>query len=162
MRTTCWIATIAGLLCSWQMAVGATAAESVTVEDVYVRAVPPGLPNSAAFMVLVNPEGVTHAVIAAASPAASVVELHTHTLEQGMMQMRRIDSLIVEANGKTVLQPGGLHIMLINLQQALILGESVELTLTFEDGSSKRVAAPVRKVMTEMQPTHGGMHSPMH
>lgn len=132
------------------------AAESVVVESPYVRAVPPGQPNSAAFMTLMNHSDVEHAVVAAESPVANVVELHTHTEEKGMMKMRRIDKISVPGKNKAVLQPGGLHIMLIGLKQELIPGEKVSLILKFEDGSRKEIEAPVNKVMAPGN-MNGGM-----
>lgn len=132
------------------------AADSLEVESPYVRAVPPGQPNSAAFMTLMNHSDIEHAVVAAESPVANVVELHTHTEEKGMMKMRRIDKISVPGKNKTVLQPGGLHIMLIGLKQELVPGEKVSLTLKFEDGSHKKIEAPVNKVMVPGN-MNGGM-----
>jgi copper(I)-binding protein len=49
--------------------------------------------------------------------------------------------------------------MLIGLKQELKEGDNVPITLTFEDGSSKKVEAPVRKIQTEMkmEMKHEGM-----
>ena len=65
--------------------------------------------------------------------------------------MRRIDKIDVPANGETVLKPGGLHVMLIGLKQDLKVGQIVPVTLTFEDGSKKKIEAPVRKIMMKMK-----------
>ncbi len=127
-----------------------SAADQVDVSGAYVRAVPPGQPNSAAFMLLSNTGSVDHAVVAASSPAAKVVELHTHTMENGVMRMRKIPRMDIAAGGKTALKPGGLHIMLIGLTQPLHEGAKVALTLKFEDGSSKQIEAPVRAIMDNM------------
>jgi copper(I)-binding protein len=91
--------------------------------------VPPGQPNSAAFMVLVNSSDVAHQVVSASSPVANTVELHTHTNNNGVMEMRQISQIDVPAQGKAELAPGGLHIMLIELRQELKVGESVAVTL---------------------------------
>ena len=130
------------------------AAGSVSVTDPYVRAVPPGQKSSAAFMKLRNASDVEHAVVSADSAAAEIVELHTHVKEGGMMKMRQIETITVPAGSETVLKPGGLHVMLINLKQVLKAGDSVSVTLVFEDGSKKEVRAPVRKIRTRMQHKH--------
>ena len=128
--------------------IAATAAsDSVTVIDPYVRAVPPGQTVSAAFMQFENTSGTMIAVVNASSPVSQVVELHTHTHENGMMKMRRVEKIDIPANGKTVLKPGGLHIMLIDLHEPLKLDQKVPVTLEFKDGSSKTIEAPVRKIM---------------
>ena len=77
------------LLTAFGSAVAGNAAEEVVVSDAYARAVPPGQPNSASFMTLTSKSDKDHALVEASSPAAEVVELHTHTMKDGMMQMRR-------------------------------------------------------------------------
>ena len=123
------------------------ASESITVIDPYARAVPPGQTVSAAFMQLENASGTMHSIVNATSPVSKAVELHTHVNEKGMMKMRRVEKIEIPANGKTVLQPGGLHIMLIDLHDKLKLDQKVPVTLEFEDGSSQKIEAPVRKIM---------------
>jgi len=103
----------------------ATAAESITVIDPYVRAVPPGQTVSAAFMQLKNSADKQHAIVNVKSSISKVVELHTHTHENGMMMMRQVEKIAIPANGETMLQPGGLHIMLIGLHNALELDQKI-------------------------------------
>jgi copper(I)-binding protein len=124
----------------------ALAADSVTVSDVYARAVPPGQPNSAVFMVLRNDGAEDRALVSAASPVSEVVELHTHLMEEGMMKMRQIDRIELPAGEGVRLKPGGLHVMLIGLRQQLQPGDEVAVTLTLDDGSELPLTAPVRKV----------------
>ena len=124
----------------------ATAADSVTVENAYARAVPPGQPNSAAFLTLVNTSDTDHSLKAAASPVAATVELHTHTNNNGVMEMRQVPQIDVPAKGRTELKPGGFHIMLIGLKQDMKAGEKAALTLTFEDGSTTTVDAPIQDI----------------
>ncbi len=123
------------------------AGNGVNIIDPYVRSVPPGQTVSAAFLQLKNTTSEVRTVINATSPVSKVVELHSHVHEEGMMKMRRIDSIAIPANGMTVLKPGGLHIMLIGLHKPLKLDQKVSLTLEFKDGSSQTVEAPVRKIM---------------
>jgi periplasmic copper chaperone A len=119
---------------------------AIGVSDPYARAVPPGQPNSGVFMTLTNDSTKPHALVSATSPAAKTVELHTHVQENGMMRMRRIERIEIPAGGRTVLAPGGLHVMLIGLTQDLKPGANVDLSLTFDDGSEIRVEAPVRQI----------------
>jgi copper(I)-binding protein len=135
-----------------QLALAAeSVADAIMVDDPYVRAVPPGQPNSASFMVLHNMSKKGSALTGASSSVAEVVELHTHTLEEGMMRMRKVEKIDLPAGEVVKLQPGGLHVMLIGLKQKLVPDEKVSLTLTFEDGSSLRVDAPVRKLQMHMK-----------
>ncbi|MEW8505842.1 MAG: copper chaperone PCu(A)C [Candidatus Thiodiazotropha sp.] len=134
-----------------QPAAAGSLADGIMVADPYVRAVPPGQPNSASFMVLHNKGVKGGALTAADSPVAEVVELHTHTMEEGMMRMRKVEKIDLPAGEMIKLQPGGLHVMLIGLKQQLVPDEKVPLTLMFEDGSSVQVDAPVRKLQMKMK-----------
>ncbi len=134
------------LLLTAQVSADSVAGDVVRVVDPYIRAVPPGQKISASFLQLENSSDQPHTVVTASSPAAEVVELHSHIHENGMMKMRRVMKITIPAKGKTVLQPGGLHIMLINLKENLKLNQKVSLTLEFADGSKKTITAPVRKI----------------
>jgi copper(I)-binding protein len=140
---------------STQLLAAENAADSVFVMDPYVRAVPPGQPNSAAFMKLQNSSANDHAIVSAESPASEIVELHTHIEEGGMMKMRQIEKIDIPAQGETVLKPGGLHVMLIGLNDELEEGDDVSLTLVFADGSRKQIQAPVRKIAMQMHKHQG-------
>lgn len=122
-------------------------ASDISIIDPYVRAVPPGQTVSAAFLQIENNSDKPRFLVNAASPVSRVVELHSHVHEDGMMKMRRVDAIEIPANGKTVLEPGGLHIMLIDLHDTLKLDQKVAITLEFKDGSSQTIEAPVRKIM---------------
>lgn len=128
----------------------ADSAKDIVIKEPYVRAVPPGQPNSAAFMKLGNSTSTNHAIVGAKSDAAQIVELHTHVHEGGMMKMRQVDAIEIPAQGETELKPGGLHVMLIGLQRDLVPGESVTITLDFADGSSSQIQAPVKKLQMQM------------
>ncbi|MDX1296597.1 MAG: copper chaperone PCu(A)C [Sulfurimonadaceae bacterium] len=125
-------------------------ASSITVTDEYVREVPPNMPNSAAFMTIMNSSDKAIDLVEAKSNASKVVELHEHVNVEGMMQMRQIPKITVPANGSTQLQPGGLHVMLIGLNQKLKAGELVQLTLSFSNGETITLDAPVKKVAAGM------------
>lgn len=126
------------------------AADQVTVVDPYVRAVPPVVTTSAAFMQLRSSAGEERFLVAASTPVAGAVELHMHLMDQGVMRMRRIPHIHLPPGAPVMLQPGGLHIMLFDLKAQLKPGEEVPITLTFDDGSHKTVTAEVRSVESMM------------
>jgi copper(I)-binding protein len=128
-------------------ALAGKASDTVSASDPYVRHVPPGMDKTGAYVLLRNGDKTDHALVAAASPAANAVELHTVIDEGGMKKMVRVPKMDVKAGGETKLQPGGLHIMLIGLKEPLKEGASVPITLKFEDGSEVALKAPVRPVM---------------
>ncbi len=62
----------------------------------------------------------------------------------GMMEMRQVDQIELPAGETVNLEPGGMHIMLLELPAPLEEGTTVELTLTFETGDPQTVEAEVR------------------
>ena len=142
-------------LCAALPVVAGNAADEVVIDAPYVRAVPAMMQNSAMFLTLKNVGTVDHAVVAATSTAAEHVELHTHVMDGEVMRMRQIEKIDVKAGQTTVLEPGGLHVMLLGLKQPLEAGVVVRVDLTFDDGSTESVDAPVKDV----QGRHGMNHS---
>ena len=130
-------------------------ASDISVMHPHVRAVPEGQPNSAAFMVLKNNTAQDRSLINARSNISKAVELHTHKKEGGMMRMRRIDKIDIKENSKTVLKPGGLHIMFIGLKHQLNKGDKVELELIFDNEETLKLLVPVKVVK-------GMMHKKKH
>ena len=131
----------AGLMVSLGALAGA--ADSVTVQDPYIRLAPPNAPATGAFMVIRNGGDKDVKVVKASNPASKVTELHTHLNEGGVMKMRPVPAIDIKAKGEAVLKPGGLHVMLIDLKSPMKEGDVVPITLGFEDGSSKQVDAKV-------------------
>ena len=128
---------------------------ALRIADPYVRLVPPNAPASAAFMVISNSGSAPRQLLKAQSPVAKTVELHNHVNENGVMKMRPVTHIVVPAHGKAELKPGSYHVMLIDLKAPLKEGEAVPLTLSFDDGSTQRVDAPVRKPHDGAPTGHG-------
>ena len=140
----------AGLLFSATVLAGA--ADQVTVANPYVRLAPPNAPATAAFMVLKNNGSKDVKVLKADNLATRVSELHTHLNEGGVMKMRQVPAIEIKAGSEALLQPGGLHIMMIDLKAPMKEGDVVPITLTFDDGSSKRVDAKVTRAAPVAMP----------
>lgn len=140
----------AGLMFSAGVLAGA--ADNITVQDPYVRLAPPNAPATGAFMVIKNTGDKDVKVLKADNPASRVTELHTHLNENGVMKMRPVAAIEVKAKGQAVLQPGGLHVMMIDLKAPMKEGDVVPITLSFDDGSSKQVDAKVVRPMAAGMP----------
>ena len=126
----------------------------VQVADPYVRVLPPGSPNTAAFMQLTNDGSADLAVVAVETSIAARAELHTHQLVDGVAQMRQVDQIALPAGQTISLQPGGLHIMLLDLKAPLKADEPVALTLVLSDGSRQPVTAIARELVASTSHHH--------
>ncbi len=136
---------------------GATAP---TVTGAWVRAASAG-GNSAAYMVI-STGASGDALVSASIPEglAGEVQLHETTTggsdgmdgidgmdgggSSGMMSMRRVPEIPVPADGSVALEPGGYHVMILDLKQDLTAGQTVPVTLTFSSGATTTVDAEVR------------------
>lgn len=124
--------------------VSAMACGALVVRDPYVRLPPPKAMTAGGFMALANNGAKAVRLVSVASPLAEVSELHTHVEDQGVMRMRAVESIRVDAGATVELAPGGLHVMLINLKRPLQEGDSVPITLACDNGSSSEIKAVVR------------------
>ncbi|MEZ4728063.1 MAG: copper chaperone PCu(A)C [Caldilineaceae bacterium] len=101
--------------------------------------------NSAVYMTIRNPGNQADRLIKAESDAATVVELHNVANNNGVMSMFPVEEVAVPAQGEAVLKPGSYHVMLIGLTRDLTVGDTVTVTLTFEQAGATTVAAEVRE-----------------
>ncbi len=116
----------------------------IKVEDAWAR--PPATEggNGAIYFRLVN-EGSAADTLLGVSSSLVTAELHeTVEKENGVMGMEPVESVEIPAGGDLVLEPGGMHVMLIGLEQSLAAGDSVPLTLQFELAGALRLEVPVR------------------
>lgn len=97
----------------------------------------------AGFMTLRN-TGPADRLVAVRADIAGRIELHTLIREEGIMRMRPVVAIDLPAHGTVTLQPGGLHLMLIDLKQALSVGETVPVTLVFEKAGEVRTQLAVQ------------------
>ena len=144
------------------LGVSATAAlaADVEVKDAWVRGTVAGQQATGAFMEISSKSGAT--IVGAVSPAAAITEIHEMKMAGGVMQMRPIPRLELPAGKPVRLGPGGYHVMLIDLKQALKKGDMVPLTLQVE-GSDKKieavtVKAEVRDLTAATSPTGEHKH----
>lgn len=120
----------------------AGAAEPVTVKDAWVRMPAPGQTVAGAYMTLSARS--KSALVSVASPVAARGELHSMTMESGVMKMRGVERIDVAAGRTVTLEPGGLHVMLVDLKRQLKPGEKVPLTLTVQRADSSLAAFTVQ------------------
>ncbi len=124
-------------------AVPAIAAD-IMIEDAYARSASPAAKTGAAFMQIVN-HGEEDRLIGVASPAADLVQLHTHVESgDGVMQMKHVEEgLELPAHGTLSMARGGKHVMLMGLTAPLMQGETVPVTLIFEKAGEMTVDVTV-------------------
>ncbi|GMV02639.1 MAG: copper chaperone PCu(A)C [Burkholderiaceae bacterium] len=132
-----------------------TAFAQVTVSDPWVRATVAAQKASGAFMTLTATRDTR--LVAARSPVAGVVEIHTMALENNVMRMRAIDALALPAGKAVKLESGGYHLMLMQLKGPLTAGETVSLELVFEHSDQSRETVRINAEVRALTSGHGTM-----
>jgi hypothetical protein len=132
---------------------------TIEIEGAWARTSPTMATAGAAYMTVTN-AGDTGDSLRGASVDPSVagsVELHQTVAESGdesmttttgmaggTMTMVPVDEIIVSGGETVALEPGGYHLMLLDLVEPLEVGATIELTLTFERAGEIEVTADVR------------------
>lgn len=102
-------------------------------------------PNTAFYMDLTS-EGESDVLLSAASDACGMVQVHETQMVDDQMSMSEVPGGIPLPEGETVaLEPGGYHIMCMQVPEPITIGESVDLELTFETAGSVSVSAEIRE-----------------
>jgi periplasmic copper chaperone A len=139
----------------------AVAYAQVEVKDAWVRTAVPGQSGTGAFMSITAKDGAK--LVGASSPVAGVTEVHEMKMENDVMRMRAVPALDLPAGQTVQLKPGGYHVMLMELKQALPKGSTVPLTLTLRDtkGQESKVELKLPVAATApgaTMPAHGAGH----
>jgi copper(I)-binding protein len=141
----------------------------VEVTDAWARTSPAVATAGAVYMTITNTGELADVLVGAAvAPSvARTVELHetvegqgddsmstttamggdmttTTGMGGGMMTMQPVDEIPVPAGETVTLEPGGYHVMLLELAEPLEVGTTITVTLTFEQSGPVEVTADVR------------------
>ncbi|NPV78086.1 MAG: copper chaperone PCu(A)C [Anaerolineae bacterium] len=102
--------------------------------------------NSAVYFQIKNTTKADDLLKNAACSTAGNTEIHKSIMdENGVMMMKPQESVEIPANATIAFEPGGLHIMLINLNQDLQVGDNLEVSLTFDKAGVITIIAPVKQ-----------------
>lgn len=143
-------------------------AGELEVTGAWARTSPAVATAGAAYLEITNGTETDDALVAASvdDAVAGMVELHETTTageddastdgdmdgdmtdtsmgDAPMMQMQPVEEIAVPAGETVSLEPGGLHLMMLDLAAPLEVGTTIEITLTFEQAGDVVVTAEVR------------------
>ena len=134
------------LLCLVCLFAASSAQAAVTISDAWVRENAPGQVVGAAYMTLKSPQDST--LVFVESPTAGSVEIHSMSMNNNVMKMRKLEELPLKAGKAEKLAPGGFHLMLFDLKKPLKNGEKVDFKLCFKDKAGnithQQVSLPIK------------------
>lgn len=134
----------------------ANQSEGLAVHHAWSRETAAGQSVGGGFMTIANRGAAADRLLSGTSPVAAEVQLHTMTMDGGIMRMRRVEGgIAVPARGTLELKPGSYHIMFMGLKRQLRQGERVPVTLRFQRAGNVTVQFAVQPV-SATGPMEGG------
>ncbi len=139
-------------------ATAAPAGPVVTIGDLEItgafsRATLPNAPVGAGYLTITNKGAADDRLVSVSSVVAGTTQIHEMKMEGDVMKMGELaDGLVIPAGGSVTLAPGGFHIMFMKLNQQLVEGTKVPVTLTFAKAGTVEVELMVGAVNAD-EPT---------
>jgi len=124
--------------------------QEINITDNWVRTTAEGQDIGAAYMTITS--ALDTSLIKVDSSASNSVEIHSMSMENGVMKMRMLEQLDLKAKIPNKLAPGGFHLMLFDLKKPLKAGESVSFTLHFKNQAGKESLKTVNSPILAEQP----------
>lgn len=119
------------------------ASNDITVAEGYIKASIPGSDITAAYMTISNTANKAITLQKITSTISDRIEIHEHSMTDGMMRMREVGEITIDANSEVVLQPSGLHLMIFSLKQQVTEKDVIPLTLYFSNETKINIQLPV-------------------
>jgi periplasmic copper chaperone A len=133
---------------------------SIHISQPWARATPKGASSGAAYMTITNKGSAPDRVSCVSSDVSAKCQIHSMTMDNGVMKMRPVEGGLEVKPGETVtLKPSGFHVMLVDLKQPLQQGKTAEATLKFENAGTVKVEFPIAAIGASAPgaPAGGGM-----
>jgi|YelNatPaOPRAMG01_1025707.scaffolds.fasta_scaffold00304_16 copper(I)-binding protein len=117
---------------------------NINIENAWVRPAGKGM-NSALYFTINNQTNKSDELYKVEASIAWVIQLHKTINNNGLMEMKQINSIEVPANQIVKFTPGGYHVMLIKLKEELKPGSKINFTFFFKKAGKLNVSAEVKK-----------------
>ncbi|HEX9238094.1 MAG TPA: copper chaperone PCu(A)C [Xanthobacteraceae bacterium] len=135
---------------------------TIHISQPWARATPKGAITGAGYMTITNKGSAPDKVSCVSDDASAQCEIHSMTMEGGVMKMRPVEgSLEIKPGESVMLKPGGYHVMFRELKHPLEQGAAVKATLKFEHAGTVEVDYPVL-ALGAAAPGAGGGGTMMH
>ena len=113
--------------------------------DPWIKNLPASVPVRAGYMTIHNPQSEAVSIVSLRSNAFAMIEIHQTIEQDGMMRMEQVTGLKIEPNSSVQLEPGGLHLMMMNPSEPTQAGDLLEIVVVLDDGSEQRVEMQVKR-----------------
>ncbi len=129
--------------------------KQLEIEDAWIKETPPNHQVTGGYFKIENDGDTADVLIGVASDFAMKSEIHEMKMEGDVMKMRPLENgLIIPADGKVYLKPGGYHLMFMKLKQQMTPMDVHQVTLTFKNSGSITIPMTVHKMSHGMKHSH--------
>lgn len=132
---------------------------TLAIQHPWSRETAPGQTVGGGFLTITNKTAVEDRLVSGTTPVAAEVQLHTMTMDGGVMRMRQVQGgIAIPAKGQLELKPGSFHVMFMGLKRPLRQGERFPVTLRFQRAGRVTVQFAVQPVTSTgpVESDHGG------
>ncbi|MFT6102321.1 MAG: copper(I)-binding protein [Candidatus Endobugula sp.] len=133
----------------------------IHITNVRVNPIFAGMPVTAAYFTIHNKGDKSIRLVTIKGAISKRIEIHEHTMSKGLMKMQEVEGGVELPAGETIaFQPGGYHIMIMDLNQDIKEADVIDLTLKFDDHSIQTIKATAKKPSMNHSsvPDHHGKH----
>ncbi len=135
-------------------------AGDLEISGAFSRATLPNAPVGGGYLTITNKGAADDRLVSVSSPAAGLSQIHEMKMEGDVMKMNELpDGLVIPAGGTVKLEPGGYHLMFMQLTAPLVEGQSFPVTLTFEKAGAVEVQVEVGSPAAREPAMDHSMHS---
>lgn len=122
---------------------GEATAGPIVVDEVWIRPTPPVSNVGAFYLTITNRGDEADRVVGASAPRCDEIEIHRTETVDGVSSMARVieAELEVAAGGGLAFEPSGLHVMCLGLDEPVLDGELLVLTVELERAGPVTVEA---------------------
>jgi periplasmic copper chaperone A len=124
-------------------------ASDLVLSKTWMKLIVPSRP-AAGYFTVENHGKSTVKLIGASSPGCGSLMLHHSAMKNGVMEMRMVKDVPVEAGGTLSFQPGGYHLMCMEPNEKVRPGKTVPVTLKFDNGTTLTKDFPVKDARGKM------------
>jgi len=127
---------------------------NIEISQAWARALPPVVPNGAAYFTLVNHSNKDIVVTGVSSDIAKHSMLHESYFDDGKVAMRHIEELVINPHKSVIFKPGGFHVMLMGLKKPLTKGGEFTMSFQLKDGSQITTSVTVKDAPSMKEHAH--------
>ena len=121
-------------------------AGNLKISTPWARATPKGASVGGGYMTIANSGNAGDRLVGGTSDVSNRLEIHTMSVEGGVMKMRPVAGVDIKAGQTVEFKPGGYHVMFVGLKQPLEQGQHVKTTLRFEKAGDVAVDFTVKGI----------------